>query len=371
MSKSILVTGGAGFIGSFLVDELIKRKHSVRILDNIEPQVHNGKIPGYLNKNAELIKKDIGDDSALKEAIKDIDIIFHYAAMVGVGQSMYQINRYNDVNAMGTSKLMDILVNSEHNVKKLIVASSMSTYGEGSYKCDDCGIVEPQLRPEEQMAKHEWELKCPNCNNILKPMPTKESKRQDINSVYALTKKFQEDLVLNIGKTYGIPSVALRFFNVYGPRQSLSNPYTGVAAIFISRIKNNNQPIIFEDGNQSRDFISVHDIVNASILSMERNAANYELFNVGTGKQITIKQIADAIARLYGRNTKLVITNKFRKGDVRHCFADITKIKDKLDFEVKVNFEDGINELIAWSKDAEAIDKIDQATKELKEKGLL
>lgn len=371
MRKAILVTGGAGFIGSFLVDELIKKGHFVRIIDNIEPQVHNGKIPSYLNKEAEFIQADIRDSKILRESIKDIDVIFHDAAMVGVGQSMYQINRYVDVNISGTANLLDILVNSEHDVKKLIVASSMSTYGEGGYECEDCGIVEPGLRSEEQTAKNEWELKCPNCNKILTPIPTKESKKQEINSIYALTKKNQEDMVLNIGKTYGIPSVALRFFNVYGPRQSLSNPYTGVVAIFISRIKNDKQPIIFEDGNQSRDFVSVHDIVNANILTMEKNSANYGVFNVGTGKKITIKQIAEILARLYGKDIKPLITNESRKGDVRHCFADITKIKDKLGFEPRISFKLGMKELMVWSRGVEAIDRIEQATKELRDKGLL
>jgi len=371
MKYKILVTGGAGFIGSFLVDKLIEQGHDLRILDNFEPQVHSKGIPSYLNQKAELIKGDIRDTSDIKKAIVDIDVIFHEAAMVGVGQSMYQIEKYTDVNSFGTAKLLDVLANFEHNIRKLVVASSMSTYGEGSYKCDKCGESNPDLRTEKQMAQCKWELICPECGSILNPIPTKESKKQELNSIYALTKKDQEDMFLIFGKNYGIPSVALRYFNVFGPRQSLSNPYTGVAAIFMSRIKNNNQPVIYEDGLQTRDFISVKDIVQANILSMKDSSANYEVFNVGTGKQITIKSIGEILAKLYGKDIKPKITGQFRKGDIRHCIADISKIKSKLDFEPKISFEDGMKELIEWSKNEQSEDKFEKATLELKQKGLI
>jgi len=271
----ILVTGGAGFIGSFIVDELVKKGHSVVIYDNLEEQVHFGKAPSYLNKNAEFVQADMNDYETLKNTIRDIDIVFHEASLVGVGQSMYQIRRYMHANTMATSVLLDLLVNEEHNVKKLIVASSQSTYGEGSYKCKKCGIVEPGLRTEEQMAKQDWELHCHSCNEVLEPIPTPETKKQDINSIYALSKLDQEKMCSMIGKVYGISTVSLRYYNVYGPRQSLSNPYTGVAAIFMSRIKNNNQPIIYEDGLQTRDFVSVHDIVQANMLAMEKSLADF------------------------------------------------------------------------------------------------
>jgi dTDP-L-rhamnose 4-epimerase len=367
----ILVTGGAGFIGSFITDALVEEGHDVRILDSLEPQVHQNKTPDYLNPKAEFIKGDVRDASILKEALKDIEIVFHQAALVGVGQSMYQVKRYLEVNTLGTANLMDFLINSNNNVKKIIVASSMSTYGEGSYKCDKCGIVNPSLRTEQQMKTNQWELHCPSCNNIVVPIPTKESKIQDITSIYALSKKDQEDMVINLGKTYGIPTVALRYFNVYGPRQSLSNPYTGVAAIFMSRIKNNHPPIVYEDGMQSRDFVSVHDVVQANILAMKDNNANYEIFNVGSGKIITIKSIAEKLSKLYNVDIKPKITNQFRKGDVRHCFADISKIRSKLGYDPKISFEEGMKELITWSSDQQAFDKFDQSVEELKKKGLL
>ncbi len=367
----ILVTGGAGFIGSFIVDKLVEEGHQVRIFDNLEEQVHQGKVPGYLNKGAEFVKGDVLDYDALKKAIQDCEVIFHEAAMVGVGQSQYHVKRYVDANTGGTANLLDILVNEKHDVKKILVASSMSIYGEGSYECEGCGVVYPQLRDEEQLSREDWDVHCPSCGKSLKPIPTSEEKVLQSNSIYAITKKDQEQMCLNIGKSYGIPAVALRYFNVFGPRQSLSNPYTGVGAIFLSRIKNNNPPLIFEDGKQSRDFISIHDIVDANILAMEKSAADYENFNVGAGRQISILEIANTLIKLNQSEVKPEIVGKFRKGDVRHCFADISKIKTKLGFQPKVSFMEGMKELIQWSEQVTAEDKVEQATQELTEKGLL
>ena len=371
MGKKILVTGGAGFIGSFLVDRLIEEGNDVRIFDNLEEQVHQGSTPEYLNEKAEFINGDVCNYDGLKKAVEDVEVISHQAAMVGVGQSQYQPKRYVDVNTGGTANLLEILVNEEHDVKKLIVASSMSIYGEGAYQCESCGELSPELRPDEQMARQEWEVQCPSCGKALKPVPTTEEKKLQSNSIYAITKKDQEEMCLNIGRSYGIPAVALRYFNVFGPRQSLSNPYTGVVAIFLSRIKNNNPPLIFEDGLQSRDFISVHDIVNANLLTMNSSAADYDYFNVGAGRQITILDIAEILAKLQNSDVKPEIVGKFRKGDVRHCFSDSSKIKSKLGFEPKVEFEDGIRELMEWSAGVKADDKVEAATEELREKGLL
>ena len=372
MKKSILVTGGAGFIGSFLVDQLIEEGHSVRILDNLDQQVHQGKKPDYLNPKAEFMLGDVTKKDDFEKALQDQEAVFHLAAAVGVGQSMYQVSHYITSCAVGTANLMDLLVNKEHDVKKVVVAASMSSYGEGAYACEKCGIspIYPDLRPEAQLAKGQWEHICPDCGGELKPIPTPETKHQECNSIYAIAKKIQEDVVLNIGKTYGIPSTALRFFNVFGPRQSLNNPYTGVVAIFTSRIKNMNSPTIYEDGLQTRDFISVHDIARANILSMEKSSANYERFNVGTGNPISIKGIAENIAESLGLDVKPEVTGKFRKGDIRHCYADISKIKSKLDFTLEVSFEKQMAELVEWGKKVEAEDKFEQARKELEEKGL-
>jgi dTDP-L-rhamnose 4-epimerase len=366
----ILVTGGAGFIGSHLVDRLVAEKNEVTVLDNLDSQVHLGKKPDYLNAKAKYVFKDVRDDKALLPLLKDAEIVFHQAAAVGVGQSMYEIARYMDVNAMGTAKLLDLLVNEENAVKKLIVASSMSIYGEGTYECANCGKVYPELRSEAQMKTRHWEMKCPSCGSSAKPVPTREDKPLRPTSVYAVSKRDQEELCLSVGRAYGIPTVALRYFNVFGPRQSLSNPYTGVAAIFSSRIKNNHPPVIFEDGLQSRDFIYVDDVAKANIFVMKNKAANYKALNVGTGRPVSIVNIATTLSKLYGRKIEPKIANKFRSGDIRHCFADVSELK-KLGFETKTSFEDGMKKLVGWGVRAEAIDRVDEATKELIERGLV
>lgn len=365
---NILITGGAGFVGSHIVDELVK-KHNVIIYDNLEPQVHKD-IPEYLNNKAEFIRHDIRDRANLKDVISNVEIIFHEAAAVGIGQSMYQIEKYMDVNTMGTAKLLDILTNEEHGVKKLIVASSMSVYGEGKYECTDCGIVYPQLRNNDQLKKGEWEIKCPLCGNIVKPMPTDENKPLQPTSIYAISKRDQEEMCLSVGRTYSIPTVALRYFCIYGPRQALSNPYTGVCAIFSSRIKNNNAPIIFEDGFQTRDFISVHDIVSANLLVMEKSRANYEIFNVGTGMSVSIFDIAITLSKLYDKDIKPDIVDKYRPGDIRHCCADISKL-NKLGFKPSISFQDGMHELVKWGICQNAEDRSNAAYHELIEKGLV
>jgi len=359
----ILVTGGAGFIGSHLVDALAE-KHEVVVLDSLEPQVHAEK-PDYLNPDAAYIFGDMRDEAALRKALEGVEVIFHEAAAVGVGQSMYEIRRYVEVNTMATAKLLDILVNEENEVKKLIVASSMSIYGEGAYECENCGEVYPKLRGEEQLKRREWELRCPNCGEIVKPILTSEEKPLHPTSIYAITKRDQEEMCLTVGRAYGIPTVALRYFNVYGPRQSLNNPYTGVCAIFSARIKNGKPPLIFEDGLQTRDFVSVHDIVQANILAMEKNSANYEALNVGSGNTVSILRVAEVLIKLYNRNLKPEVTNKYRAGDIRHCFADISKIKSKLGYEPKISFEEGMGELVAWGAKVEAKDRFDEAYKEL------
>lgn len=368
----ILVTGGAGFIGSFLVDRLIKDGHNVIIYDNLEAQVHQGKRPDYLNKDAEFIKADICNKTVLNKALKSVDVVFHEAAMVGVGQSMYQIEKYTKVNTYGTAVLLDLIVNHhKDHIQKMIVAASMSEYGEGLYECSKCGDIKPDLRDEKDMKKGKWEVFCPNCKRELKPKKTTETTPLQCNSIYALNKRDQEDMIITTGKAFGIPAVALRYFNVYGPRQSLSNPYTGVAAIFISRIKARHSPVIFEDGRQSRDFVSVHDIVSANIEAMKNPKADYNIFNVGSGESITIAQIAEKIAAVYGSTIKADITNEFRKGDIRHCFADISKIKKTLGWKPSITFKDGMKELIEWSETAKSKDLFDQAHKILRSKGVV
>jgi len=374
MATKVLVTGGAGFIGSHLVDRLLKEGYEVTVYDSLEKQVHGEeqRVPDYLSKDAEFVRGDVRDRNALYNAMKGKQVVFHQAAAVGVGQSMYEIARYTDINTMGGAILLDILANEKHQVEKVLVASSMSIYGEGKYDCPRCGEIAPKLRSDSQMAKGDWEMHCPKCRAVARPLPTDEEKPLYPTSIYAITKRDHEEMFISTGMAYKLPTVALRYFNVYGPRQALSNPYTGVCAIFGSRILNDHPPIIFEDGLQSRDFINVRDIAEANILALKSDKANYEVFNVGTGKSISVLQIADILIDKVGKAEGLApqIVEKFRAGDIRHCFADITKIKKLLGFRPKVSFEDGITELTEWVAGQSATDGVEGAIAELESRKL-
>ena len=372
MKKShILVTGGAGFIGSFLVDKLIDLGYKVRILDNLEKQVHQNKIPSYLNRRAEFINGDVGDYEVFEKALSNVDVVFHLAARVGVAQSNYEIKDYTYANVGGMANLFDIIVNKKKNVKKVIMTASMTSYGEGNYECGKCGIVKPGLRSDEQMKKSKWELKCPNCDSPTDPVATREEASVNNNSIYALTKNVQEELMMFLGKLYNIPVVSFRCFNVYGPRQSLSNPYTGVTAIFISRLKNNSQPVVYEDGMQTRDFVSVHDVVDALVVAMEKKEANFQIMNLGGGKAISVKKVAEILSKLLKKNLQPKINGEFRKNDIRNCFADISKVKKILGWYPSVNLEEGFKELIKWSEGQESLDNFDKAEEELRNRNLL
>lgn len=369
--KNVLVTGGAGFIGSFLVDRLIADGKKVRILDNLEEQVHFNRKPKYLNKKAQFIKGDVRNYNILKKSLKDIDCVFHLASAVGVGQSNYQIRHFVDVNIGGMANLLDLLINSNHKIKKVITISSMTGYGEGNYKCDKCGIVRPPLRDEEQLKRKDWNLYCPSCGKIVRPVPTDENALDYPNSIYGFSKTAQQEMLLLISKIYNIPSVVLRGFNIYGPRQSLSNPYTGVTAIFISRLKNNKSAVVYEDGLQTRDFVSVHDVVDALILAMDKDEANYQMINIGSGKGTTILEIAQTLSKLLGKEELIKVNNNFRKNDIRHCFADISKARKILGWKPKISLKEGFKELIEWSNKESAEDKFVMAQEELKQKGLI
>lgn len=372
-TKNILVTGGMGFVGSYLVDELIQRGHRVRIFDNLDPQVHpNRKIPDYANPHAEFIQSDVRDYDAFKKALQGIEIIFHKAAAVGVGQSQYEIKKYVDINTGGTANLLDILVNNKHNTEKLIVAASQTSYGEGLYTCAEHGTQHPDLRPEDQLKNAHWEHKCPQCGEDMSPTPVPENAERLCHTIYAQTKTHQEDMVLNTGRAYKIPSIALRYFNIFGPRQSLSNPYTGVTAIFMSRLKNGKRPVIYEDGKQSRDFISVHDIVRANILAMEKSEGDYQAFNVGSGIGTSIEHIALTLSNILGtEHLSPDITGTYRQGDTRHSIADISRIKKTLGFKPSVSFQHGMEELVEWGRDREAADGFAKAQSALKKRGLI
>jgi dTDP-L-rhamnose 4-epimerase len=370
MSNHILITGGAGFIGSHLADALLARGHRVRALDNLSPQVHGSPAtrPGYLNEDVELIRGDVRDPEVVRHALNGIDVVYHLAAAVGVGQSMYEIAQYTSVNNLGTAVLLEAL--AAQPVARLIVASSMSLYGEGLYRCADGSICMGQERSLEQLRAAEWEVRNDE-GQVLTPVPTPETKLPSLASVYALSKFDQERMSLMIGRAYGIPTTALRFFNVFGTRQALSNPYTGVLAIFAARLLNDKRPSVFEDGLQRRDFVSVYDVARACCLVLDHPGAAGEVFNVGSGQSYTISEIAERIARVMGKSYLAPeLTGKYRVGDIRHCFADITRAREALGYEPQVNLEDGLEELAGWLEGQVATDRVEQASAELAARGL-
>lgn len=370
MPRNILVTGGAGFVGSHLVDALLAAGHNVRIFDNLTPQVHGEALPDYLAPEAELIRGDMQNPAAVRRALDGVEVVFHMAAAVGVGQSMYEISHYMGTNTQGTAILLQELLSRRSKVQKLVVASSMSIYGEGKYLCAQCGETAPQLRSNEQLRTKQWEMACPVCGETLTPIPTDESKPLQCSSIYALSKKDQEEMTLLFGRTYGLPVVALRFFNIYGSRQALSNPYTGVAAIFASRLLNGNPPLVFEDGKQMRDFVSVHDVVQANLLAMEHSGGDGMALNIGSGHPVSIREVAVALAEALQSQISPELTEKYRAGDIRHCFADISAARSHLGYEPRVRFSDGLKDLVAWLRLQQPQDRAAEAVAQLSRLGL-
>lgn len=370
MNKRILITGGAGFIGSHVADELLRKGYNVRVLDALSPQVHGDDQarPAYLDPEVELLAGDVRDPALLKRALVGVDAVYHFAAMVGVGQSMYEIARYTSVNNGGTAALLEALI--ERPVERLIVASSMSIYGEGLYITRGGQFVTSAERSQRQLEERRWEL-YDDAGRPLQPVPTPEWKPPTLASVYALSKYDQERMCLMAGKAYRIPTVALRFFNVFGTRQSLSNPYTGVLAIFAARLLNGNRPLIFEDGMQRRDFVSVYDVARACRLALETPDAAYRVFNVGSGRPVTIFEVARRTAHVLGRSAcEPEITGKYRAGDIRHCFADITLARSILGYRPEVTLEAGLSELAADLEGKIVADRVADANAELIARGL-
>lgn len=369
-SRRVLVTGGAGFVGSHLVDALLARGARVRVMDALDPQVHpRGRVPTWLSPDVELHVADVREPHALRAALQGVDVVYHLAAAVGVGQSMYRIADYVEANTMATARLLQLLVDGTR-VERLVVASSMSIYGEGRYRRDD-GLEPGRVRrTAEQLRRRAWEPKDVD-GASLHPLPTDEDKCLDPTSIYALTKADQERMALQVGEAYEIPTVALRFFNIYGPRQALSNPYTGVVAIFSSRLLNGKAPLVYEDGRQRRDFVSVHDAVRALLLAAESEEAVGQAINVGSGREVTIREIGDTLARVLDRPLLPEITERHRVGDVRHCTADISRARDLLAYEPRVTLEDGMAELVDWlSVQERPKDGLDRHAAELATYGL-
>jgi dTDP-L-rhamnose 4-epimerase len=367
--KKILITGGAGFIGGHLAEELLRHDYDVRILDVLDPQVHeNGAIPDYLSDEVEFVGADIRDASAVERAVRGVDGVVHLAAAVGVGQSMYQLHKYVDVNASGTAVLLEAI--NKHPVERLVVASSMSVYGEGAYSNGTGRLHHPPRRERAQLSRHEWEPTAAR-GVALTSVPTPEDIVPEPASPYALTKYDQELLCLMFGDAYSIPTLALRLFNVYGPRQALSNPYTGVMAIFACRLLNGSAPIIYEDGQQLRDFVNVRDVARAFRLALERPEIRDCAINVGSGRAVTIEQVARTLAEVLARpDLEPQFEGKYRFGDVRHCFADISRAVMRLEYRPEVTFEAGVAELAEWLSRQQAVDRAPQAAAELASRGL-
>lgn len=360
----ILVTGGAGFIGSHIVDGLIEKNYEVIILDNLEIQVHHGKKPDYLNKDAKFVKGDVKNQKDWFRAIKNVDIVIHLAASVGINQSMYKPSYYLYNNVIGTSNLYEILLKKKSirkKIKKIIIPSSKTIYGEGTYICKKCGIVYPELRTSEQLEKKDWEVHCPKCGKYVKPIGTKEDKPANPLSTYAISKYDVERMAINYGFALNIPTFIFRGFSIFGPRQSLSNPYSGVCSIFLNRLKNKKPPIIFEDGKQLRDYIFIEDVKEALLKALESEIQG--IYNLGTGKPISVNEIANYLIEILDSKIEPIITSEYRVGDNRHDFADITKLKKDLKFKPKWNIKKGLEALVEWGEKQKSKDFFDKSEK--------
>lgn len=374
----VLITGAAGFIGSHTVDLLVKHGYDVIGLDNLDPQVHGDDIGTPINLISQkssryfrFVYGNICDRVIMKNLVTKVDAIIHLSAISGMAQSMYKPHYFADVNIRGTAMLMDVLANNKNKVNKVVIASSVSIYGEGSYRCDKCGVVHPTTRSTTQLKRIQWEHECPTCFRLLTPIGTPESAPTQCSSVYAITKKAQEELMINFGKTFKLPIIALRYFNVFGARQSLNNPYTGAIAIFVSRLKNKKSPVVFEDGRQSRDFIHVSDVARANLIALEAPFKDQRSYNVGTGYPTTILEIANMISSRFSPGIHPTVAKQYRVGDIRHCYADISRAVNELGFRSSVSIEEGFNDLLEWSSNQGSKDRFEHSILEMKEKGLL
>ncbi|MGQ0814876.1 MAG: NAD-dependent epimerase/dehydratase family protein [Gemmatimonadota bacterium] len=373
----VLVTGGAGFIGSHVVDRLVARGDDVIVLDNLDPQVHGpDAVPRFIGasiaaRKLEFLQGDIRDPRTIRRALNDVDRVIHLAAAVGVGQSMYAPHYYTSVNVDGQGVLLEAIAQQRLPIRRMVVASSMSIYGEGAYRCVEHGEVAPAPRPASQLAAGRWEVECPLCGVAASTVPTREEKPLQHTSIYAITKKTQEELALCFGRAYEIPTLALRFFNVYGSRQSLLNPYTGVAAIFMSRLMNGEPPLLFEDGAQTRDFIHVSDLADAVIAALDSPSAIEGALNICTGTAVSIREIAERIAACLGVSIEPRVVGRYRVGDIRHCFGDRTRSHERLQLAAPISLDEGLGELIAWSAEQQAQDHVHESLAELERTGLL
>ncbi len=370
---NVLITGGAGFIGSFVAEQLIAQGHVVTLYDNLTSQVHPDGAPDYLPSQASLSIGDIRSRDDLLPLVDNADSIVHCAAAVGVGQFMYQPHHYMDVNVGGTALLLELISKRKKPLHKLIIPTSMTGYGEGVYRrLSDGNITRVDVRTREHIQRYGWEPIDKETGGPLEPVPTPETAEPIAHNIYALSKRYQEEMALSLGQVYGFQVVCLRLFNVYGPRQSLRNPYTGVLAIFLSRLLAGQGPVIYEDGQQTRDFISVHDVARSIVMTLESPTLTSTVMNIGSGLPRTILESALSLAALLdSRPIQPEVLGQYRKGDIRHCFADISKARQLIGFVPEVTWETGLEELIAWAKNAPSIDHFSQVANELTNHGLL
>jgi len=374
--KNVLITGGAGFIGSNLALKLIEKGYTVTVLDNLSTQIHGDKpevtspLFNSIKDKVKFIHGSVTSRSDWENALYEQDVVVHFAAETGTGQSMYLIEKYTEVNIQGTAIMLDILANNPNKISKIVIASSRSIYGEGKYLDENNSIIYPNHRDEKDMLLGDFNVKYEGSSN-LKLVATDEHSKIHPSSVYGITKHNQEQMIMTVSPTIGISATSLRFQNVYGPGQSLTNPYTGILSIFSTQIRNNNPIQIFEDGLESRDFVFIDDVLNATILAIEREEANNEIFNVGTGVATDVLTVAKSLIKSYNINVPVNITGKFRLGDIRHNFADITKINKKLGFLPVVSFSEGIDRFSKWVLEQEIQeDKLSDSINEMKKKGL-
>jgi dTDP-L-rhamnose 4-epimerase len=374
----ILITGGAGFIGSHLSLKLVSKDYSVRVLDNLSKQIHgenpeNSTLYHAIKEKVDFIYGDVRDKNIWTKALKDVDIVVHLAAETGTGQSMYEINKYIDANVAGTAGLLDYITNQKHTVKKIIVASSRAIYGEGKYRCKNHGVVYPLARNPDDMDKGDFEIKCPICNMAMSALPTDEGSKIHPTSVYGVTKQTQEELIITCCKALDIPAISFRYQNVYGPRQSLKNPYTGILSIFSTCLINNSDVNIFEDGTESRDFVYIDDVVDATIAGIEADWHDWLSINVGTGIATSVLTVANTLKAIYNSDSKIYISGNYRLGDIRHNYADITLLKERLHYYPIVSFEQGVMRFTEWVR-TQAIevpsDSYEKSLIEMKAKGL-
>lgn len=369
--KNILVTGGAGFIGSNLVKRLLAKKYRVIVLDNLSPQIHGERAEYTPAINTEFILGDVRRESDWELALSKADVVVHLAAETGTGQSMYEVCRYADTNISGTAILLDYLVNKRHHVQKVVVASSRAVYGEGKYKCEQHGVIYPEGRGEKELSSGIFNPLCTYCQNELIMLPTDEDSKIHPSSVYGITKLNQEQLVLNVCKALNISAIAFRYQNVYGPGQSLKNPYTGILSIFSTLIRNGKSLNIFEDGFESRDFVYIDDVIEATMLGIESNGTGQYVYNVGSGMATPVLEVAKSLIEMYQSTVSINISGNYRLGDIRHNLADIKRIRTELGYQPKISFKDGISMFTKWvmSQDVPE-DKFEQTITEMKSKGL-